>query len=102
MLSSFHYALRSKLDGQYLVARLKAADGETAIAYLILFKEDYDVLSYVQTHAPELREKFGTESVSNSQLKGLIQRWGFKGLGLVQDPLEPRIEFVSISDQLLL
>jgi hypothetical protein len=26
----------------------------------------------------------------------MIQRWGFKGLGMVQDPLEPRVDFVTL------
>jgi hypothetical protein len=97
MLSQFHYTLRSRLDGQYLVARLKSADQEIPLSYLMVFKEDYEALSYLNTHASDLSDRFGVESVSNSQLKGLIQRWGFKGLGLVQDPLEPNIQFVTLN-----
>jgi hypothetical protein len=26
----------------------------------------------------------------------MIQRWGFKGLGMVQDPLEPRVDFITL------
>jgi hypothetical protein len=78
------------------VARLKSPDQENPLAYLLVFKEDYDALSYLNTHAADLRDRFGVESVSNSQLKGMIQRWGFKGLGMVQDPLEPRVEFVTL------
>ena len=96
MLSQYYYTLRSRLDGQYLVARLKSPDQENPLAYLLVFKEDYDALSYLNTHAADFSDRFGVESVSNSQLKGMIQRWGFKGLGMVQDPLEPRMDFVTL------
>lgn len=96
MLSQYYYTLRSRLDGQYLVARLKSPDQENPLAYLLVFKEDYDALSYLNTHAADFSDRFGVESVSNSQLKGMIQRWGFKGLGMVQDPLEPRVDFVTL------
>ncbi len=97
MFADFHYALRSKLDGQYLVARLPRSEDLPPAQFLLLFKEDYLALSYVNQHAPELGDRFGVESLSSGQLKGLMRRWGFQGVGLVQDPLEPRIEFMTTS-----
>ncbi len=99
MLKTFHYALRSKTDGQYLVAQVKDYTCETPQRYLLLFRADYDALSYLNTHAPDLASRFGVESVSDTQLKALLTRWGFEGLGLVQDPLEPAIQFLPINSQ---
>jgi hypothetical protein len=59
-----------------------------------LFKEHYDALSYLNTHAAGVSDRFSVESIPATQLKSIMQRWGFKGLGLVQDPLEPQIQFL--------
>jgi hypothetical protein len=72
MLATTHYLLRSKQDGQYLVARLRKGESETPASYLLLFKES-----------------------SGTQLKGLMQRWGFAGIGLVSEPLEPQVQFLA-------
>ena len=61
-----------------------------------MFKEDYDALSYVNTHAPDVASRFAVESVTGTQLKNQLQRWGFAGVGLVQEPLEPKIQFFKI------
>lgn len=95
MLSQIHYLIRSKIDGQYLVARLRGGESETEVNYLLLFKEDFEALSYLNIHSGNVANRFAVESISATQLKGLLQRWGFKGVGLVQDPLEPRIQFLS-------
>ena len=97
MLSQIHYLIRSKLDGQYLVARPKAGESGKEADYLLLFREHFDALSYLNTHGVGVADHFGVESVSSHQLKGLLQRWGFSGIGIVQDPLLPRIEFLSYS-----
>jgi len=96
MFTEIHYLLRSKFDGQYVTARLKNPDNNTEINYLLLFKEDYDALSYVNTHAPDAAGRFAVESVTGNQLKNQLQRWGFTGVGLVQEPLEPNIQFFKI------
>lgn len=98
MLSQIHYLIRSKRDGKYLTARIKAEENETEQGYLLMFKEHFDALSYLNSHGVDVADRFGVESVSGTQLKGLLQRWGFKGIGIVQDPLLPRIEFLSTSN----
>jgi hypothetical protein len=95
MLSQTHYLLRSRIDGQYLVARLKAGESPTEANYLLLFKENYDALSYLNTHGAGVADRFSIESIPATQLKSLLQRWGFKGIGMVNDPLEPQIQFLS-------
>lgn len=88
-----HYLIRSRVDGRYLTARLKAEASEAG--YLLLFQQDYEALSYLNTHARDVASRFAVESLPESQLKGLLKRWGFKGVGLVQDSLEPRIQFLT-------
>jgi hypothetical protein len=94
MLSETHYLLRSRQDGQYLVARLRQGETETPANYVLLFQESYDALSYLNTHARDLAANFAVETLSGTQLKGLMQRWGFQGIGLVSEPLEPRVQFL--------
>lgn len=91
MSFTIHYALRSQQDGQYLVARLSPQKH-----YLLLFKTDYEALTYLHTHAPAVEQKFALESLSDNQLRGVLQRWTLAGVGLVADPLEPRLEFLTL------
>jgi hypothetical protein len=90
MISEVYYLVRSKSDGKYLSAR---PDDETS--YLLLFRENFDALSYLNTHAGELASRFMVESVPSSQLGNLLKRWSFKGVGIVSDPLLPKIEFMN-------
>lgn len=96
MLSQIHYLVRSKVDGQYLVARLNKDAEQETVSYLLLFKEHFEALSYLNTHGSDVSDRFIVESISATQLKGLLQRWGFQGIGLVQDPLIPKIDFLSL------
>jgi len=91
MYSDIFYLIRSKLDGKYLVAHPKTKEG---MGYLILFKEHFDALSYMNKYAEDVRDRFSVESLPSSQLKTLVKRWEFEGVGIVQDPLLPRIEFL--------
>lgn len=91
MYSEIFYLIRSKLDGKYLVAHPKTKDG---MGYLILFKEHFDALSYLNKYAEDVRDRFSVESLPSSQLKSLVKRWEFEGVGIVQDPLLPQIEFL--------
>jgi hypothetical protein len=111
MFSEVFYLIRSKADGQYLVARTRAEpksrddrprednrprdEGEAQAQYILIFKEHYDALSYINTHGADVADRFGVESIAGSQLGNLMKRWGFAGMGLVQDPLLPRIEFLQ-------
>lgn len=100
MFSQIFYLIRSRLDGQYLVAHPKPKPAATEAApadpsYLILFNEHADALSYLNTHAADVADRFAVESIPGTQLSNLLQRWGFTGVGVVQDPLLPRIEFLK-------
>ncbi|MDJ0725652.1 MAG: hypothetical protein QNJ38_11115 [Prochloraceae cyanobacterium] len=95
MLASIHYLIRSKQDGQYLVARVKNSPEEAKPArYLLIFTEQYDALSYLNAHAKQMSDRFAVESLAGTQLKTLLKRWGFEGVGLVRDPLVPEIDFM--------
>ncbi len=96
MFTEIHYLLRSTFDGQYVTARIENPENQSAKNYLLLFKQDYEALSYVNTHAPDVASRFAVESVTDSQLKNQLKRWGYDGIGLVQEPLEPRIQFLKL------
>lgn len=93
MLLQINYIIRSKQDGKYLVAR--APTNGVEASYLLVFQQDYDAMSYINTHGREFRDRLSVETVSPTQLKGLMQRWNYDGFGIVKDPLLPEIQFVS-------
>jgi len=97
MFSQIYYVARSRQNGDYLTARLKQQNSDALAQYLLLFKEDFEVLSYLNTHASDLSDRFAVESVAGNQISGLLKRWSFSGIGLVQDPLTPRIELMATS-----
>ena len=94
MFSQIHFLILSRADGRYLVATSPGANS-TKASYLLMFREHFDALSYLNTHAADVADRFAVESVSGTQLKGLLKRWGFNGVGIVQDPLVPQIEFLE-------
>ncbi|BAZ44683.1 hypothetical protein NIES4102_16950 [Chondrocystis sp. NIES-4102] len=94
MLLQINYIIRSKKDGKYLVARLESS-GESQASYLLVFQYDYDALSYINAHAQEFSDRLAVEAASPTQLKAMMQRWGYQGFGLVKDPLTPDIQFFS-------
>lgn len=103
MVSQLYYLLRSRADGSYLVAHPRPS---TAVdpnqpqptGFLLVFTTDYDALSYLNAHAPDLAAQFAVESVTASRLKPLLGRWDFQGVGMVQDPRLPTVEFFGRSD----
>ncbi|MBD1913805.1 MULTISPECIES: hypothetical protein [unclassified Leptolyngbya] len=99
MYSQTHHLLRSRQDGQYLVARARTADADpdtAPIQFLLLFGEYADALSYLNTHAAEASDRFSVETIPGSQLGALLKRWGYRGIGVVKDPLIPTVEFLTI------
>lgn len=96
MLLQINYLIRSKKDGKYLVARISQDDDRAEAAYLLVFQADYEALSYINTHGKEMSDRLDVESVSPMQLKSLLQRWGYQGIGVVKDPLLPNIEFLTV------
>ena len=98
MLSQNHYVIRSSKDGKYLVARITKEPEQTEVSYLLLFKVDYEALSYINSHASEFRDRLSVESLSATQLKALLKRWSYQGIGLVEDPLLPKINFLEVNN----
>ena len=97
MLSQFNYLIRSQKDGKYLVARVQTETTSETASYLLVFKEDYEALSYINTHGKEMSSRLSVESVSATQLKSVVQRWGYQGVGYVEDPLIPEIKFMVLA-----
>jgi hypothetical protein len=54
-------------------------------------------LSYLNTHGSGVADRFAVEPLPGTQLGNLIKRWGFAGVGIVQDPLLPNIDFLQQS-----
>lgn len=104
MYAEIFYLLRSRADGQYLVARPGRPDSEQTPeqapdqkpdpGFLLMFREHADALSYLNTHGASVARQFAVESIPGSQLKALMTRWGFAGLGMVSDPLLPQVDFL--------
>ena len=94
MLSQIYYLLRSRVDGSYISAN---PNPDETVKFLLLFREDFDARSYLNTHAPDMVDRFVVESIPGTQLKTIIKRWGFQGVGVIQDPLLPNIEFLIVS-----
>jgi hypothetical protein len=99
MLSQIHYLVRSQQDGRYLSANLPAQDGNQALsqAYLLVFQENFEARSYLNKYAGDLSDRFAVESLTGPQLRQVLDRWGFAGIALVQDPLIPTIEFMPLA-----
>jgi hypothetical protein len=99
MVSQLYYLLRSRADGSYLAARLPTTpidpDQPPPAGFLLVFTADYDALSYLNTHAPDLSDRFAVEPITPSSLKPLMGRWNFQGFGMVQDPRPPEVEFFN-------
>lgn len=94
MFSQTYYLILSRADGRYLVAKPNRDSQDTEVSYLLMFREHFDALSYLNTHGAGVANRFVVESATGSQIKNLLQRWGYSGVGIVQDPLVPQIEFL--------
>ena len=95
MFSQIYYLILSRADGRYLVAKPHTGDDSAGTNYLLMFRERFDALSYLNAHGSDVADRFAVETVSGTQLKSLLKRWGFTGVGVVQDPLVPQIEFLE-------
>ena len=94
MLTQSYYLLRSTHDGQYLAAK---PQNKASKGFLMLFNADYEALSYVNQHAAEVANRFAVEAITQAQLKQMMDRWGYEGVGVVNDPLVPEVEFLKRS-----
>jgi hypothetical protein len=93
MFSQTYYVVRSQGTGQYLVAR-PAQDN--ADGFLLLFSSDYDALSYLNTHAPGNQGMGKVEGIPSTSIRSTLDRWQLCGVGIVEDPLIPQIQFFRI------
>jgi hypothetical protein len=91
MLSQQYYVLRSRGSGEYLVAHPTADASE---GFLLLFPSDYEALSYVNTHSPG--SSCTVESLATNALPMTLTRWQLVGIGIVNDPLVPHIQFLRV------
>ena len=94
MLSEVYYILRSKADGRYVTSH---PEPDSPLAYLLLFSENFDALSYLNKHATDVKDRFAVESVTGYQIKPILQRWGFVGIGKVKDVLLPEVDFIIVN-----
>lgn len=94
MFAQVYYLLRAKADGRYLSAH---PHRDTTQAYILLFSEQFEALSYLNKYAADLASEFAVESITGSQMKGILQRWGFGGIAFVKDPLLPKVEFMTLN-----
>ena len=76
MFSEIYYIVRSQADCRYLLAHPNPENS----GYLLLFRENFDALSYLNTNAGELANRFAVESIPGTQLGNLLKRWGFSGV----------------------
>lgn len=98
MFSQTYYLVRSRIDGSYLAAYPDRRDDEPRspqIGYILVFQEHFDALSYLNKYAGSLSDRFSVESLPGSQISPVLKRWGYKGVGMVRDPLLPKVEFMS-------
>ena len=94
----FWCVARSRIDGQYLVARSENSEpGKPPDRYLLVFKEHADLLAYLNRHAPDLAAQFAMESIAQTQLSVLLSRWSYQGIGLVEDPWLPTVSFTVMA-----
>jgi len=104
-MAALYYLLRSRQTGQYLSARQSAGEATSeqgsqvestqSERYLLLFQRDFEAMSYLNAHAPDLSDRFAVEPHSLNQLKTSLERWGFVGVAFVTDPLEPQVDFMA-------
>ena len=99
MLSTPYYLLRAKANSQYLVAH-PPTEGthpeQPSEPFLLLFIADFDALSYLNAHAGEHADQFSVEYCDRAQINKICDRWNYKGVGIVNDPLVPRVEFLAV------
>lgn len=96
MLTQTYYLVRSRADGQYLVARLQQPTPDTVDpGYVLLFREHFEALTYLNTHGRDIADRFAVESIPGTQVESLMKRWNFTGIGVVEDPIPPKVEFLA-------
>lgn len=99
MLSQAYFIVRAIRDGRPLVARPRSSSSSSPpetqpTAFLLLFREKPEAMSYLNTHAGNLAQHFRIEPVKRTQIPAILNRWNYRGVGLVEDPLVPQIDFL--------
>ncbi len=96
MLTQTYYLVRSRADGQYLVARLSQPTPDVVDpGYVLLFREHFEALTYLNTHGRDIADRFAVESIPGTQVESLMKRWNFTGIGVVEDPIPPKVAFLA-------
>ncbi|TAF51098.1 MAG: hypothetical protein EAZ61_11365 [Oscillatoriales cyanobacterium] len=90
--SLLYNTLRVKQNGQYLAA---TPNPDRPDRFILIFCDRSEALSYLNAHAAGLEDRFTIETVQQTQIQGILERWGFTGIGLVRDPRLPEIEFAT-------
>ena len=91
-----YYLLRSRQNGEYIAARQPAqTEDQPPQRYVLLFKHDHDAMGYLNAHAAEVSDRFAVEMSSLRQIKPMLERFGFTGIGFVSDPLVPHVDFME-------
>lgn len=90
--SLLYYTLRVKQNGQYLGA---TPNPDRPDRFVLVFREPADALSYLNAHAAGLEDQFAIETIHATQVGGILERWGFAGVGLVRDPRVPELELAT-------
>jgi hypothetical protein len=99
MFSQTCYVLRSRIDGSYVAAYPNRTDEQSerkpSDGYVLMFQEHFDALSYINKFASGMSDRFQVESLPGSQVAQILNRWGYKGVGVVKDPLLPTVDFLG-------
>jgi hypothetical protein len=99
MFSQTYYLVRSRIDGSYLAAYPDRAENDKprapADGYVLVFQEHSEVLMYLNKFAADVRDRFSVESLPGAQIASVLDRWSYKGIGMVKDPLLPTVEFLA-------
>lgn len=59
-----YYLIRSRADGRYLLAHPNTNVKPGEPGYLLMFREHFDALSYLNTHGSDVADRFAVESIS--------------------------------------
>jgi hypothetical protein len=61
MFSQIYYLILSRADGRYLVAQPNSGDDSAGTSYLLMFREHFDALSYLNTHGSDVADRFAQD-----------------------------------------
>jgi len=83
MFSQVYYLVQSRRSLSGSTSNTDAEPSKSS--YLLMFREHFDALSYLNTHGSDLADRFGVESVPGSQVGA--QAVGFYRRGHCSRPI---------------